>query len=194
MARIALDIDSTLHHYWDLLDRIARERYGVALPYEEQHDWGITALERDALIHCVEETHSDENIEAGEPYPGAVETVRRWHDEDGHWIHVTSHRRGGTRAATERWLDAIGLPYDDLHCSFDKVSRCVELGIDVLVDDSPVNIAKARAEGIVAATILHPWNRHLLEDPPSRGAGGEVIAGRDWAELSEKLEPTLRRL
>ncbi len=32
MARIALDIDSTLHHYWDLLERIAQERYGVALP------------------------------------------------------------------------------------------------------------------------------------------------------------------
>ena len=32
------------------------------------------------------------------------------------------------------------MPYDDLHCSFDKVTRCVELGIDVLVDDSPVNI------------------------------------------------------
>src|SRR4051794_868506 len=97
MARIALDIDSTLHHYWDLLERIALERYGVALPYAEQRDWGQTALERDAMIHCVEETHTDENIAAGVPYPGAVETVRRWHDEDGHWIHVTSHRRAGAK-------------------------------------------------------------------------------------------------
>jgi len=192
VARIALDIDSTLHHYWDLLDRIAQERYGIALPYEEQSDWGITALERDALIHCVEETHSDANIEAAVPYPGAVETVKRWHTE-GHWIHVTSHRREGTRAATERWMQAIGMPYDDLHCSFDKVTRCVELGIEVLVDDSPVNIAKARAEGIVAATIAHPWNQQLLEDP-SRGAGGEVIGGQDWDELAERLEPVLRRL
>ena len=126
MARIALDIDSTLHHYWDLLERIARERYGVELPYEEQRDWGITALERDALVHCVEETHSDENIAAAEPYPGAVETVRAWH-EAGHWIHVTSHRRDSAHAATARWLEPIGMPYDDLHCSFDKVTRCVEL-------------------------------------------------------------------
>ena len=49
MAKIALDIDSTLHHYWDLLQRIARERYGVDLPYEEQRDWGISVLERDAI-------------------------------------------------------------------------------------------------------------------------------------------------
>ena len=55
------------------------------------------------------------------------------------------------------------MPWDDLHCSFDKVPRCVELGIHVLVDDSPVNIAKARAEGIVAATIIHPWNEEIVE-------------------------------
>ncbi len=184
MARIALDIDSTLHPYWDLLQRVVKERYGVDLPYEDQRDWGITVLERDAVIHCVEETHSDENIAAGVPYPGAVETVRDWH-EQGHWIHVTSHRRESTRPATAAWLDAIGMPYDDLHCSFDKVTRCVELGIDVLVDDSPVNIAKARAAGMVAATIIHPWNEELVD-------GDGVIGARDWPELEQRLAPVLQ--
>ena len=54
------------------------------------------------------------------------------------------------------------MPYDDLHCSFDKVTRCAELGIDVLVDDSPVNIVRAREAGIVPATILHPWNGEVV--------------------------------
>jgi hypothetical protein len=186
MAKIALDIDSTLHPYWDLLQSIARERYGVELPYEEQRTWGITSLERDAVIHCVEESHSDENIAAGIPYPDAVETVRAWHYE-GHWIHVTSHRREATRSATALWLDDIGLPHHDLHCSFDKVSRCVELGIDVLVDDSPVNIAKARAAGILPATILHPWNEEVVE-------GGGVVAAADWKGLRAELDPILGRL
>jgi uncharacterized protein len=186
MARIALDIDSTLHPYWDLLQRVVRERYGIELPYEEQRDWGITQLERDAVIHCVEETHSDENIAAGVPYPDAVETVRAWH-EQGHWIHVTSHRRMSTYPATASWLDAIGLPYDDLHCSFDKVSRCIELEIDVLVDDSPVNIARAREAGIVPATIVHPWNEELV------GRDG-VIGARDWKGLRRQLEPVLERI
>ncbi len=184
MARIALDIDSTLHPYWDLLQRVVKERYGVDLPYEEQRDWGITVLERDAMVHCVEETHSDENIAAGVPYPDAIETVRDWHAQ-GHWIHVTSHRRVSTYDATAAWLEAIGMPYDDLHCSFDKVPRCVELGIDVLVDDSPINIAKARAAGIVAATIIHPWNEELV------GRDG-VIGTADWKELRRELEPALQ--
>jgi uncharacterized protein len=183
VARIALDIDSTLHHYWDVLQRVVRQRYGLELPYEEQYEWGITALERDAVIHCVEETHSDENIAAGVPYEGAVETVRAWH-ERGHWIHVTSHRRSASAAATARWLDRIGLPYDDLHCSFDKISRCTELEIDVLVDDSPVNIVRARDAGILPATIIHPWNEELVERDG-------VIGARDWRGLREKLASLL---
>lgn len=183
MARIALDIDSTLHHYWELLDRVARQRFGVELPYDEQRDWGITRLAEHELVAAVRETHSDENIETAEPYPGAVETVREWHGR-GHWIHVTSHRAGPTATATRRWLERIGMPYDDLHCSYDKVSRCVELGIDVLVDDSPVNLERALEAGITAATIVHPWNAALVES-------GRAIGGRDWAELRDRLEPLL---
>src|SRR5205814_9766118 len=116
----------------------------------------------------------------------AVETVQSWHAE-GHWIHITSHRAGSTRQATESWLNRIGMPFDDLHCSYDKVTRCVELGIDVLVDDSPVNLENAREQGIVAATIVHPWNEEVVKRDG-------VIGARDWRELRARLEPVLRRL
>jgi uncharacterized HAD superfamily protein len=183
VARIALDIDSTLHHYWDLFAGIAQERYGVALPYAEQHDWGITSLEPEQLRAIVAETHSEANIVGAEPYPDAVETISAWHAA-GHWIHVTSHRAEDAHAATVRWLERIGMPFDDLHCSYDKVARCVELGIDVLIDDSPVNLARAREQGIVPATILHPWNEDLV-------AAEGVIAARDWRRLRHRLEPLL---
>ena len=186
MAKIALDIDSTLHHYWDLLQRVVLERHGVDLPYEDQRDWGITVLERDAVVGCVEETHSDENIAGAEPYPDAVETVREWHSA-GHWIHVTSHRRTSTYEATARWLEAIGMPFDDLHCSFDKITRCEELGIHVLVDDSPVNITRAQEAGIVPATIIHPWNEEIVDRDG-------VIGARDWRGLKAELDPVLERL
>jgi uncharacterized HAD superfamily protein len=186
VPRIALDIDSTLHHYWDLLDDLSQRHFGVPLPYEEQLGWGIDQLEPAQLKRLIDESHSDENITTAEPYPDAVETVRTWH-EDGHWIHITSHRAAHTREPTARWLERIGMPYDDLHCSHDKVTRCVELKIDVLVDDSPVNLENARVQGIVGATIVHPWNADI--------AGREgVIGARDWRELRERLEPVLRGL
>jgi uncharacterized protein len=186
MARIALDIDSTLHHYWDLFRGIVHRRFGVDLPYEDQAGWGITELPDEWVREAVRETHSDENIEGAEPYADAVETVRAWH-EQGHWIHVTSHRAESCHPATARWLEQIGMPYDDLYCSFDKITRCVELHIDVLVDDSPVNLKRATEEGILGATIAHPWNRELKDAPG-------VVIGRNWSELRGLLEPHLARL
>lgn len=183
MARIAIDIDSTLHHYWDLLEQVALRRFGVELPYDRQLTWGITVLEQDQVAQAVRETHSDENILAGEPYPDAVETVSAWRAA-GHFIHITSHRAVASHAATEAWLERIGLAYDDLHCSYDKVARCLELGIDLLIDDSPVNLARAREHGIAGATITHPWNREIV-------ASDGVTGAADWRELRERLRPLL---
>ena len=89
--RIAVDIDSTLHHYWDVLAEVARRRFGVELPYDEQRTWGITTLAPADLRAAVAETHEEAQVLAGRPYPGAVEALRDWHAA-GHYIHVTSHR------------------------------------------------------------------------------------------------------
>jgi hypothetical protein len=181
--RIAIDIDSTLHHYWDILSEVSLRRFGIELPYDEQFTWGITRLRPEQLALCIEESHSDERILAGRPYPGAVEAVSRWHEE-GHFVHITSHRAIDRKDATAAWLQEIGLPYDDLHCSYDKVSRCVELEVDLLIDDGPLNLTAALAQGIIAATICHPWNRDVCEEE-------DVLCARDWPELKRLLEPLL---
>lgn len=181
--RIAIDIDSTLHHYWDVLSEISRRRFGIELPYEEQFTWGITRLRPDQLELCIEESHSDEAILAGRPYPGAVETIRAW-SEQAHFIHITSHRSGACAPATTAWLQKLGLPFDDLCCSYDKVNRCVELDIDILIDDSPLNISAAIERDIAPATIVHPWNAELCEVE-------DVIAAHDWTELARSLAPVL---
>jgi len=181
--RIAIDIDSTLHHYWDVLSEAARRRFGIELPYEEQYTWGITRLRDDQLSVVIAETHSTEAIMSGRPYPLAVETVRSWH-EAGHYIHITSHRSAGSHAATSAWLERIGLPYDDLHCSQDKVARCCELKMDILIDDSPDNIRRALNAGISVATIAHPWNEDVLEEEG-------VFGAQDWAELAEHVATLL---
>jgi uncharacterized protein len=181
--RIAIDIDSTLHHYWDLLEEVAQRRFGVTIPYADQVVWDIDRLKPEQLSAAVRETHSDPQILASEPYPGAVEAVRAWH-EAGHFIHITSHRAGEAQDATAQWLERIGLPYDELYCSYDKVSRCQEIGIDLLIDDSPENLQRAIDAGIAVATLVHPWNRELCETE-------DVVCGEDWDELGRNLEPVL---
>ena len=182
--RIGIDIDSTLHHYWDQLAEVVRRRHGVTLPYEDQHDWFVRQLPQEQLAQCVLETHGEDYILAGRPYPGAVEAVTRWH-EAGHFIHITSHRSTEAFAATARWLEAIGLPYDELYCSYDKIARGVEIGLDVLIDDSPVNLLRACDAGMVGATLLHPWNREVCGE---RG----LICAEDWPSLAARLDEILQ--
>ena len=181
--RIAIDIDSTLHDYWPQLAQAAKRRFGVELPYDQQLTWEIAPLRREQVQVLVEETHKDDSVLAAEPYPGAVETIRRW-KEQGHFILIASHRHDRAREATTRWLERIGLPYDELYCAFDKVGHCVEAGVDVLIDDSPETLQKALDAGITAATLLHPWNRELCETE-------DVVAAKDWPELAAKLERVL---
>ena len=183
--RIAIDIDSTLHHYWDVLSDAARRRFGIELPYEEQFTWGITRLRDEQLTCCIDETHGDDAILAGRPYPDAVATVNAW-AQAGHFIHITSHRHAKTHPATEQWLRNIGLSFDELYCSFDKVGRCGEIGIDVLIDDSPINLQAALDRAIVGATLIHPWNQDVCETE-------DIIYGHDWDELARRLEPILSR-
>ncbi len=131
----------------------------------------------------MEETHTDENIEEAVPYEGAVEAVQRWHDGRPLDPRDQPPPRPPATPATRRWLEPTGIPYDDLHCSFDKITRCVELDIDLLVDDSPVNITRAREHGILAATLIHPWNEALVNQDG-------VIGGEGLARTGEGGQPS----
>jgi uncharacterized HAD superfamily protein len=181
--KIAIDIDSTLHHYWTDFAGAAKRRFGIDLPYDEQVTWHIERLRPEQVRACIAETHSAACVLRAEPYPGAVDVVRGWKDA-GHFIHVTSHRSEEAHDVTASWLDAIGLPYDELYCSYDKISRAREIGIDLLIDDSPVNIVAALDAGIAAATLVHPWNRDVVEEE-------DVVAADDWPALASALEPLL---
>jgi uncharacterized protein len=182
-VRIAVDIDSTLHHHWPLLALAAKRRFGVELPYEQQYPWAARPLDDEQLRLCIEDTHSDEAIAGARPYPHAVETVGAWCDA-GHSIHVMSHRAERSATATRRWLRDVGLRHDDLYCGDDKVAHCRAIGVGLLIDDSPANLLGARDAGILAATLRHPWNEDVCD---ARG----IICAADWPELARAVEPLL---
>jgi hypothetical protein len=183
--RIAIDIDSTLHHHWPLVAEAARRRFGVELPYEQQFPWAERRLDDQQLRACIEDTHADEAIDGARPYPHAVETVNAWFDA-GHFIHISSHRAERSLTATVTWLERIGLRHHDLYCGEDKIARCRHIGIELLVDDSPPVLLRALDAGIVAAALRHPWNRDVCDSP-------RVLCAADWEELERALAPVLAR-
>lgn len=180
---IAVDIDSTLHPYWDVLSAAARRRFGVELPYEEQLTWGITRLRPEQLAAVVADTHDEAHVLAAEPYAGAVDALGRW-NAAGHRILIVSHRTPLAQGATETWLKQIGVPFEELHCSEDKIARCTELAVELLIDDSPINLQRALDLGIRVATISHPWNRDICQEE-------EVLCAENWSELERRLAPVL---
>src|SRR3954470_19489755 len=78
--RIAIDIDSTLHHHWPLVAAAAKRRFGVELPYEEQFPSAARRLSDEQLRACIEDSHADAAIAGARPYPHAVETVNGWYE------------------------------------------------------------------------------------------------------------------
>lgn len=123
-------------------------------------------------------------MERAEPYPGAVSTVNGWRAA-GHWILVASHRSATAHDATARWLAAVGMTYDELHCSYDKLAHCLERDVALLIDDSPDTLAAALQLGLAAATLRHPWNRALCEAEP------RIVCADDWARLHDGLAPAV---
>jgi hypothetical protein len=95
-----------------------------------------------------------------------------------------SHRTGLAAPATARWLANVGIPFDDLTCCDDKIACCVEDEVELLIDDSPINLQAAIDNGIRVATLLHPWNRDFCEEEA-------VICAHDWPALSARLIPML---
>ena len=132
------------------------------------------ACSPEQLRVCVAETHSDEAILAAGPTRTPSRPSTRWHDGGALHPHHEPPRRARHRGDEGVARRASACAYDELYCSYDKVARCREIGIDVLIDDSPVNIvARHRARGSTAATIRHPWNDDVCEEE-------EVICADDW--------------
>ena len=177
--RIGIDIDSTLHHYWDQLADAADRRTASSCRTS------ISAPGRSTRWRPTSSTPASSTpTPTSRSSPPSRTRARsryraRWKDA-GHFIHITSHRSPDAHGATAAWLERIGLPYDELYCSYDKVTRCVEIGIDVLIDDSPVNLVRAAEHGIIGATIRHPWNEEVCLT-----AG--IVCAEDWRGLAGTL-------
>ena len=104
---VAIDVDSTLHDYWEQFSAAAMALHGVDLPYADQRAWAVDALTGDQVRQVVEATHDDERISEAVAYPGAAEAISAWR-RAGHQILITTHRRTDAHDVTAEWLAGAG--------------------------------------------------------------------------------------
>ncbi len=184
---VAIDVDSTLHDYWEQFREAAALLHGVELPYEDQTDWAVDVLTRPQLAAVIERTHDDERIAEAIPYGGAADVINAWR-RAGHFVLITTHRRPDAHDVTAEWLSGHGIGFDALRCGYEKVVHCQEVGADVLIDDSPTNLRQALDAGLTPATIAHPWNAALAESEPA------IVRAPDWMSLASRLAERHRAL
>ncbi len=77
-------------------------------------------------------------------------------------VFVTARDFDGSnqgQMATEYWLNANGFPYHEVIVDSDKTRH----NLQVLLDDSPYNVAAQLDKGLEAALFNAPYNKHLPE-------------------------------
>ena len=182
--RIAIDIDSTLHDYWEQFAAAVRRRFGVTLPYEDQVTWEVTLLRPEQVRAAVVETHGEQ------PRAGRRALPRRRRGRPRlargralHPHHLAPRRPTATRGRPPGWT-ASACPTTS---STARSTRSATARRSASTCSSTTRRATWSARstpGCARPTLLHPWNRELCETE-------DVICAEDWPELARRLEPVL---
>ena len=185
VMRIAIDIDSTLHHYWDVLSRAASAASASTSRTSQQLTWGITRLKPRQVQACAR-GHA---LRRGDPRRDAL--PRRGGDRPraGTRPATSSTSRATARPtahdATERGCSEIGLPYDELYCSQDKIARCLRDRHRPARRRQPGQHRAGRRRG--------PRGRDDRAIPGTATCARTrtSVCAADWAELRRGLAPIL---
>jgi hypothetical protein len=208
VAKIAIDIDSTLYDFASLacqtMGEIAEERGDERLRNAAYSttwtEWRtpIDLAGEEAWNEVVDRCHKPEVILAQRAYVGAREEL--WDlDDAGHELVYVSNRNPSTFDATDAWLAVWAFPEGKLLChSEDKLMSIRDC--QYLIDDRPKTLVgfvydsgpwpdqdgwggNRRAFGLVT-----PYNRNLTDVPGIYLAPSWPLLGR---YLREKIHPAV---
>lgn len=158
--RIGLDFDGTIADITWAKQQYAREAFGVELPAEAT--WGAAGREvlgEERYAELVEAVHGTSLSVEMPPMPGAVETMRRLGEQ--HELYVVTARLDHEAELALEWLERHGLRVDGFFhtCRGSKAVHCIDLGLSVHLDDSPVVLEDLG--DTLPALIDAPYNRTL---------------------------------
>jgi 5'(3')-deoxyribonucleotidase len=158
MMRVAVDLDDVLADLISCVISVHAEMNGVRLQREQVVDWDVFP----PAVH--DAVRAKGWYGRLQPLPGAaafMAWLRERHDP-----HIVTYRSEAARAITTQWLEQhlAGL-YKELHLAGGpKLAVCLELDVDLIIDDSPRHLpAVCSAMRIPGILIDSPMNAHLSE-------------------------------
>ena len=197
--RIYIDFDDVLCETALAFTRIAKEMFGINVPYREvqffnlKKTFDLTDSQYEELMKA---GHFPDNLLNYEETPGASETINKWVDM-GHEVFIITGRPFNSYEPSRHWLNEHKLERVPLYC-VDKYGRenckqdyvynltleqLYEMSFDFAVEDSPAAFWHvSHCEGCRIAVFNRPWN--IREELPD----DRFIRCEGWKEVDKVFE------
>jgi len=188
--RVGVDLDGVTYDFVASYKRFAEIVAGHELAYPSEwnffnNQWGWSTKK---YLSVFADAVMEGNVFwRGAPIEGAKEGIARLR-ELGHEVIIVTHRdhpdqkvADAMKRATLYWLQNHDIQVDGILFKGVKTN----LGIDIIVDDAPHNIAAAIDADEWVITFDQPWNQpHLLrEDDPDH-----TLRAVGWSEVVRLVE------
>ena len=168
---IVLDIDQTMYHL-DVIDHVSK-LLGLNYKTEDVLHWVYDKQEVNGFPKHFTDlvfAHFDNAEYMGNLtlYDGVIENVKRWKNE-GHNLYVITARQPSVYIATINMLNrdfGVGF-FKSIHFVEHKTDAKLvlykELGIDVTIDDNPIDIYKSCKLGLQVFAINNKYTKYNTE-------------------------------
>ncbi len=197
--RIYIDFDDVICETAKHITRIAKELFGIDLPYREMQFFNLQKvfeLDDAQYDRLMEACHTPESLLAYEETPHAARVINKWIDA-GHDVSVVTGRPFDAYEPSREWLDRHGLQRAPLF-TVDKYGRekkfrsfsygmtlaqLYGMQFDFAIEDSPDAFEHVlHFEGCRVAVFDRPWNRQavLPNERFTRCSG--------WLEIDQLLD------
>ena len=189
--KLAVDVDATIWSPYEIaveeMNRLGNLSLTIAdmVHYDSFHEIAGREIANAGFIKACA---TPQTVAERAFYPYAVETLQDLYHEgiDIHFVtrNVNAERM---REPLRRWLDEhLGFPFGlSVGRSGAKLPILSRIGAFGIIDDYPVTLEAVADRGLWAATLIHLWNRDLVESRP------DVHGFEDWRDVPSLLDNTL---
>lgn len=181
---IGCDVDSTIYGFCENFVKVINELTGEENTYEEWISWDYWHRKYPAdVCHKAFSIALDpEKVWYRELYPGVKEIINNI--KKHYKVVFITHNRypDNIKDSVTSWLrchfgNDVGVCV--LHDSIPKIKILENLDAVGIIDDKPETLKDAANAGLLAATLLHPWNRDLVE------SRNDIVGFEHWCEARD---------
>lgn len=189
MKTIGVDLDDVLLNFNDSFLLFYNENYGTTYARADvthYHVEKIWDVDQELLQERLHDFYHSEHYKNVQPVVGAIEAISKLAENNK--LHIITSSPKDVKEKIHIWLEThFGESFETIHFTRksrfdqrrDKGEMCVELGINVFIDDHPDNALAIAQKGIPVYLLDTPWNQGEM--------GPLVKRVYSWSEILSEL-------